>query len=97
MATVRVRRLADNHCQLCGAGTGGASAQGRQNGARPKAGAHRKLLPVHLHDRGGTEDRGARVGPACRLLLAQHLEHDGFLRRIHGVSSSKPGGRLCAG
>lgn len=86
MAALRVRRTVDNHRKLRGAGPGGTSAARRQNGAGPEAGTDRELLPVHLHDRGRTQNRRPRVGAARRLLPAQHLEHDGFFRSVHGVS-----------
>uniref|UniRef100_A0A8D8EXT4 (northern house mosquito) hypothetical protein n=1 Tax=Culex pipiens TaxID=7175 RepID=A0A8D8EXT4_CULPI len=95
MAPVRVRRAADNHRQLRRAGPGGASAPRRQDGAGAEARTDRKLLPVHLHDRGRPQDRGPRAGAAHRLVPAQHLEHDGLFRGVHGARHVAPSSARC--
>uniref|UniRef100_A0A8D8NZG0 (northern house mosquito) hypothetical protein n=1 Tax=Culex pipiens TaxID=7175 RepID=A0A8D8NZG0_CULPI len=85
MAPVRVRRAADNHRQLRGAGPRGAPAPRRQDAARPEAGKDGGLLPGHLLRRGLAQDPRARVRHAQTLLPQEHLEHNGFFRRSHGI------------
>lgn len=89
MAALRVCRAVDNHRELRRAGAGGAPAVRRQNGARPAAGKHRKILSVHLLRGGVAEDPGAGAGAAQKLLPQEHMEYYGLFRCYHRVSAER--------
>lgn len=85
MATLRVRRSADNHCQLCSTGAGGASALRRQNCAGPITWKHWGLFPVHLLRGSIAKDPCPRACSAQKLIPQEHLEYYGFFCCSHRV------------